>query len=933
MQITPIYSSEIKHQMVNTSKTSSVMPAAHDLQQEIFEQKNPGAILSIGAEHKGLGLSKWNLGGEAVVLQDAAADWSKRGVDIRSILPLHAGTDDGKIYVINKKNIEDPKKLILKESDLKKVDADYKLLKDEIFVALEDSCEDKKKYLTAPDANVKRYKFLEITPTDIKGTVDAATERGLNSEKIKYRVFKLATDKHTEPIYFMHTKPLAFMIKAYNSDKAYAVGQVAGAWSDFHYSNFCRSVVDAIPQFAQKEGFNPANLWCHDRQAYTVGMEIARRSANGEMFFNGIHIQNTMHNSGPIYQGICKNLLSFFKLTYNKEDFEKLKTLPDYQELLLLSQKNEDAFTENEKKRLDIIFKKHFPALFDHEDKLGNLTEQSVPNMTKIAIASRRINPENCTLGTVSRNFGLEMKSNPCISEGLTHEFSSIDTIDIVNGSTPGGLKLSKITEIGKDGNGLSKLRAGYFPYSPNIDEGGHVTNYFEPTVKVSEAEIEKLQKDIFFAVRENKTEDIERLSKLLSDRLSVKDAKRRNKIWLLDLISSCVDKNGNPDSTALKNLFYNSEQINVKNMKVHGFLSKFSEKDKIFVSWGRADEQKGFSTLVKGFYKFLSNPKIPDEEKSHAKLLFGSGGTWAENAPDYKIIKEHIRKIQELGYKNNICYVEGFFPSKLVAAADYGIFTSRFEPCGITPLETFSSGSPTLSIRTGGAPDFIRSVKDKTAVNPNGILTNSPYLIPPEEFGFTEADKAAADFASRLDKKQMEKASGEVADLFKQAMEIDDKTYHTMAKNACEEKIQWDKNALFNGGKSANQRYFEDVFGIRLNEEKGCYEYIRPRSLAPMSKLTTSEFGDASRIPVDITPNSIAVAKKEAKRQLSDNLANTTQSGSKFLKRLLHDKRTYYAAAAITAVAGIAAYALNRDKAQQSNVKFTTVGNSKIYF
>ena len=385
---------------------------------------------------------------------------------------------------------------------------------------------------------------------------------------------------------------------------------------------------------------------------------------------------------------------------------------------------------------------------------------------------------------------------------------------------------------------------------------------------------------------------------------LSIKDAKTKNKEWILDLLT----KQYNPDSMAetkanLEKLFFSDDQLAKKNYEVHGYIKSSGDgKDKIFANWGRPDTQKGFSTFLQGFYKFLSMKTPPkgmtaeqlEDIKQHAKLLFGSGSDkWDKNAPEFKLILEYINKIQKLDggkYAGNVCYVNGFFPNRIIACSDFGFFTSRFEPCGITPLESYAAGTPVASIRTGGAPDFVVSTKtngkndntdfvfDVNECNKDeatGFLTEHSFMrndtdlkdyidtekikkeILGDEPKWTESMEK--EYGEYLDEARREVASNEVADMFVRCMNAanNEKLYDQLSKNCFKQLIQWAKNNKYNRDynefgekndvpeeelKSAEDIYLEDIFGVSglsADDKSRTFLDSKPRSTEPMKKLT----------------------------------------------------------------------------------------------
>ena len=183
--------------------------------------------------------------------------------------------------------------------------------------------------------------------------------------------------------------------------------------------------------------------------------------------------------------------------------------------------------------------------------------------------------------------------------------------------------------------------------------------------------------------------------------------------------------------------------------------------------------------------------------------------------------------------------YVNGFFPNRLVGCATHSIFTSRFEPCGITPLESFAAGTPVISTRTGGAPDFITATR--------GYLTKNPYLINIDSFKFN--DLTDLELEDRVDAERMHRNAAEVKECVKDAVsdynlkpeEGKTSKYAEMVRDGLQQKIDWHENAAYNNGKTANERYMTEVFEV----DKG----FAARNKSKLNRLVGDKFGIADAI------------------------------------------------------------------------------------
>ncbi len=746
---------------------------------DISKKLNQFAFLA--PEDKAVGLnSTYALGGLGVVVQEAGDSWSKIGADVRKFIPYHSyNNKEGKIIVLTKDSSGN--------TSFKSVETDYKLKEGENFVVLQ-----------APNGGKSDYKIIE--DVHVEGKIKQINDK-LEIEEIPYKIFKQAgTGESGKPIvYFVHLPDLAKFQAAYDvgSTTGSAYGGAYGGFSnssDLKYAQLSRAFTDAIQKLDDNEhgNYNPANIWLHDRQAFPAIVNMSEESSKGNKYFNGLRTHSTFHNPGRNYQGFFENPIDFFRLVGSEKDLEILKQQPEYKFIKKMMKKNFSELSNADKTKLKMIFD---PVIGTFKDSLGTY------NICEIPIQSVRKNPFNYSLGTVSVNYGKEMKNPhmPEIALGLTEDLASSATIDIVNGSTPANMKTNEIGTFGRPGNGLNldNIKNGYTPFE----------------VKFNSTHTDVLNIDEIFEI------------------------KKKNTKWLTDTIAKAT-KEG---TEALNKLFFNDEQLNPKSnkitpAKVLGGLSEYKEGDILHISWGRPDPQKGLPTLIESFLHFIKREDISIEEKLKTKLLVGAGGPnpWDPEAADWKDIQALMKEISEISdglYKNNICYINGFFPNRLANACLSSDFTSVYEPCGITPLESFAAGNPVISNRTGGSPDFIKPyIKGKNITNETGFLTTHAFLVKPEVF-----DLDSKLTGTELNTARRKAISVEVSDCMKDFAEVlkDEAQFKQMMKNTLLEETDWHNNSRYNGGKSANQRYFNEVFNISDN-----YRIISERNELPLKNL-----------------------------------------------------------------------------------------------
>lgn len=662
---------------------------------------------------------------------------------------------------------------------------------------------------------------------EIKKRIDTAYNEKINSEEVKKELETIKSKIIAAPevpernaAYFIHTKDLAKFDTAYGSgDKGYSAYGAYGTSGSFPsgnnptetkhlvstnvaYADNNRALIEIMPKLNTKEhGFyNPANWWLHDRPAFITMNAIADASHFGNTYYNGLKVHGTFHNPGRDYQGAESNPFEFFKMVARPEDIETLKKHSQLEKLKKIEArwgKEWDKAPLAEKNFANQILRPFMANFLD--DYVDTANDVRTFNISMTPIAGTNINPRNMSGGTVSVNYGKEMKSleTPDIAQFLTTKLAATKTIDITNGSTPANLRLDDPTANfcqGNNINGLTELKEGFttYKYDPklnNIDE--------------------------------------------------VLKAKKSNTKWLLDSLGDAFEKGG---PQGITKMFFTDKQVSENNAGIIGHLSKYEDGDMLFMGWGRPDPQKGYPSTFQAFLDFLKDPKIDSEVKKHTKLLVGAG-VWENDARDYTWVQDIIRQIGELDggiYKGNACYVNGFFPNRLVGCATYTIFSSRFEPCGITPLESFASGTPVISTKTGGAPDFITETR--------GYLTKNPYLRNPESLKIDPAKlagKKAEEIGNIIDAERMFANASELKECIIAATsdynlkpeEGKLAKYGEMVKDAITQKIDWHENAAYNGGKTANERYMTEVFEV----DKG----IEGRNFEKLKRLV-GEFGTA---------------------------------------------------------------------------------------
>lgn len=771
--------------VVNAKKDSHVSKTNHNgLVQLTFTgaDKNMWQVASLTPENNGLGLAEAKQGGEGVVGHQMVKSMRHNEVfktitvegkphnimyDVRSFMPFweHNNPKGGFKFLLHKGvkaadlAPEMPANMFYSANlgeSLEDVAKKFNLKTDEISYVIQ----------SKPGGigeNAKsRYCILE--PTSVKGHITRLSENVLGeTEDVPYALFKISANNpyynelKGEPHYFVYTPQLARASKPYSYD-AFGNAPFEAEIINSDWMRIQAEILNKKMNVAEFGNYNPASVIAHDRVAHTYGNHIANMSAFGDDSVNGSKVHIIAHNTGRNYQGMTGDPFKYQVVVGDARDAEVIRNLPDFPILQKAKQFGIDSEMLSPRER-QIAHAVIDPYLANFRDGAGTY------NILKSGISAAKLNPDNISTGTVSYTFDKEMKSKEMYDAAkyLTDDYAQLETKSVLNGSTPASLDLNNPdANFGKDANnGISKAKAGFttFKYDPevgNIDE--------------------------------------------------VITAREKNAKWFTDL----VWKAGEKGQDELNKLFFNDSQIAEEGNNVVGYLSPVKKGDIIVMGWGRADEQKGFPITVKGFLDFLKRDDVPKEMKQKVKLVIG-GGPWYREADDYKdIMKDYklITKLDNGAYKHNIMIIDGWFSNRFVGCAQYGIFTSRREMCGITPLEAKAAGVPYGVTKTGGPVDYTNSL--------NGFMTKEPVERNPEYYGLSWNNSH-----EEIDAARVKRQATQVSDIYKAMIEEytdNNASYVAKCKKNIEELIDWHNNNEYNLGKSANRRYLEDI----LETDKG---------------------------------------------------------------------------------------------------------------
>lgn len=744
-------------------------------------------------------------------------------IDARTFYPYYSFDNaEGKIYVAKKETADKiAKKLDINiANDFFLVDQNYQLKDGEKFTLITES------------RNGNATRFFTLEDTGLTGDVKRVARDSLEMETVPYRIFEVNTNgSRKDGMYLIHTQEVASGKSAYGINTKYnalgAEGSTAyggtvapekiaatssssayggtkapssgfvkhftrNAQNDMFYTEQVRAMQKSLEKMdiAKFNNFNPQNIMLHDRFAAVMLTDAMEFAQEGNKYWSGIKYVDLFHNPGRGYQGVFGNPLDFFRIVANEADITRLKASPNYDKVKTIADKiGNGTATQKECEAIYKFFEPYFKQFIDSEGCF---------NMTKIALAATENNPNLVSPGHVSKYFGKEAAdfATEDIAKGLTADFKRLDEyiLSVTNGAKPANM--------------ATGVQDGFFG-------SGSLNEIFKNT-KDARKYTPFIQAD-----GPNKI-------------FSAKNANKKN---LINIISEATKKlDSDPD--AIAKVFFNDAKIkgirgDIANLKLTlGGFSDFAKDDLLFISWGRPDPQKGLKTAARSFRMFLEDESIPLEIRKRCKFIFGAGGgndAWKPvkgiEPAEWVGIQEEMKKIAEIEaggtkgiFKGNALYVNGLFPNRIANCADLAILTSRYEPCGITPFESYATGTPVLSIKTGGAPDFVREGK-------TGFLTKDAFMLSPEKLGLSKDISANA-----LDEARVENSAKQVKEkLIEYLNPIKDGTYEakqkTFIENCFNEKIEWHNNNAYNEGKSALEIYLKDKCRTQDNNVNGVFK------------------------------------------------------------------------------------------------------------
>ena len=470
--------------------------------------------------------------------------------------------------------------------------------------------------------------ILHTNSGDLK--LDLIAEKSMQwgkNENSKIMLFNLR-DEAEKVHYFVFDDATAHYTKPYEGGTVYASGAKSqtNEWNGDPYAKNSKAFVELLPELiASKKDFNPATVVCSDSQtAYTH--EYIVQKAIKDKDYDEIKTTHVGHNLGPGYCGETSMQNMFVNLGATPKQIEMIENDPMYKQGILG----------------DNYFKPFVAETLD-ETGTASATQIALHHADKKRAEGKGFVK---SFSVVAEDYADSLATNPQAAYNIHHSVQRLYRDGIFNGI------LNPLED-----NSIDATKKLPNPrYNEDCtDKDGTIYPAFERYPEnVSFDEMRRIKNS-------NKQKLLERLS-AEDTTIATGDKNRPAKI--------------NPEAKGI----YDGPVIRPDLIE----MIKNGEGDKVplFVSWGRIDTQKGHDISLTAFEKFAKT-----EEGKNAIFILGAGlDKGAESAKIESKVKELLK---DPDLQGRIVHIDGWAPAYAMAsAADAAVFTSRFEPCGLTDIE-----------------------------------------------------------------------------------------------------------------------------------------------------------------------------------------------------------------------------------------------------
>ncbi len=444
-------------------------------------------------------------------------------------------------------------------------------------------------------------------------------------------LFSLKGQKN-KSTYFVFADSTASMKKPYQGAYYYRTGSIAktNAWNGDPYAMFSKAAVEFIPDVIKDKGngFNPATVVCSDAQTAYVHEYMAKKAVDNSQDnpYDGIKPTYVGHNLGPGYCGETSMQNMFVNLGATPEQISLIENDPIYKD----------------NKYGDSYFK---PFVEKTLDETGTASAVMIPiHYTSPKSANGEGYSKAFTV--VAEDYAESLANNPQDAHNVHSYIKQLYDMGRFQGilnpledpsvDSTKPLPNKRYNENCIDFDGTPYPAFKTYPANPSYKEMREIKNY-------------------------NKLNLLKRIT-AQDNTILTGDPKRNAKI--------------NPEAPK------NSACPPVRPDLINLIETGHGDDVPLYVSWGRADTQKGHNITLDAFEKFAKT-----KEGKNAILILGTG---LDNSEESNLIREKLEQmLSDDELKGRIIHIDGWAPAYAMAsAADAAIFSSRFEPCGLTDLE-----------------------------------------------------------------------------------------------------------------------------------------------------------------------------------------------------------------------------------------------------
>lgn len=534
-----------------------------------------------------------------------------------------------------------------------------------------------------------------------------------------------STDKRVH--YFIFDDTTSLMKAPYENGSqgnfAYSSGarSKTNAWNGDTYAKNSKAFVEFLPEIiadksGQGSGFDPATVVCSDSQTALTHEYLAKKVAEGKEDYTDIKSTHIGHNLGDGYSGLTSKQNMFVNLGATPEQIQMVKDDPLYERL------GDSYFTPFVSETIDALGDANATMLVLNHVKKGTVPSFSVvaeeyakaiatnPQATpRIYEAAKELYKSDNT----GRFNGImnpleDPKVNP--TKELPIALYAKEIVKDANGN--------KIGEKDPEGKGLIYNEDGTIQLDENNKPviGDTTFEAFEPYPK--DATFEQMR-------------DVKNRNKArLLERFFAED-----KDFIIGVHGKKAKINAEAEGVYTGNII-KPELIN---------MIKNGEGDKVplFVSWGRMDTQKGMDIVADAFKEFVKANKDEKDENGNptenaikaqnAILIIGAGADGL--GPEVDILYKKVTEmLKDPDFQGRVVHIDGWSPGyALASAADVSLVASRFEPCGLTDVESMKYYATPMVVNTHGLAQKnfdIRSTDKGELAKAGSLKTDHEYDI-----------------------------------------------------------------------------------------------------------------------------------------------------------------------------------------------------------